>query len=68
MNNFSKRLTELRKEKGLTQAELADKLGVLQRSVSHWENGTRECDFETLIKLSIIFSVSTDYLLGKTDY
>ena len=69
MNNlFSERLKELRKENNLSRAKLADKLQVSVRLISYWENGQRECDFNMLIKIADIFLVSTDFLLGKTDF
>ena len=68
MNKFSKRFYELRKEKGFTRTQVADKLFVSVRLISYWENGKRECDFDMLIKISEFFSVSIDYLLGKKDY
>lgn len=67
-NKFSEQLKCLRIENNLTRTELAEKLGVSTRLISYWENGQRECDFDMLIKISSIFSVSIDYLLGKTDY
>ncbi|MBQ8444317.1 MAG: helix-turn-helix transcriptional regulator [Clostridia bacterium] len=68
MNLFSKRIRELRIEKGLTRKQLANSLLVSERLISFWENGQRECGFDMLIKISNIFEVSIDYLLGKTDY
>jgi transcriptional regulator with XRE-family HTH domain len=65
--NFAKRLATLRKEAGLTQKELADKLGVSRGTIGMYEIGQRDPDTETLQKLSDIFGVSVDYLLGKTD-
>ncbi len=67
-NIFYKRLQELRQENNLSRTYLAEKLNVSTRLISYWENGKRECDFDMLIKLSTFFSVSIDYLLGKTDY
>lgn len=63
-NQFSKRLKELRIEKNLTQEQLADILAVLPRTVSYWENGKRECDFDTLINIADFFQSSIDFLLG----
>ena len=60
--------SELRMEKGLSRKELAEKLGTLQRNISYWEPGQRECGFDMLIKISDVLDVSVDYLLGKTDY
>ncbi len=68
MNKFAERLRESRTEKGLSRKELAERLGILQRNISYWELGQRECDFDTLIKLSDVLDVSIDFLLGKTDY
>ena len=67
-NKFSQRLYELRIENNLTRAQLALQLNVSVRLISYWENAKRECDFDMLIKISTLFSVSIDYLLGKIDY
>ncbi|MBR6737268.1 MAG: helix-turn-helix transcriptional regulator [Clostridia bacterium] len=67
-NRFSKQLSELRLESKLSRAQLAEKLNVSVRLISYWENGQRECDFDMLIKIADLFSVSIDYLLGRTDY
>jgi len=66
--NFSQRLKMLRQEAGLTQKELAEKLGVSRGTIGMYEIGQRDPDTETLRKLSDIFGVSIDYLLGKTDF
>lgn len=67
MNNFAKNLKELRIEANMTQATLAQKMGVSQNTVSSWELGTRQPDYDTLLKLSRLFDVTTDYLLGSTN-
>jgi transcriptional regulator with XRE-family HTH domain len=67
-NQFSERLKELRLEMNLTRQDLADKLNVSVRLISYWENGQRECNFDTLIALSDILHCSIDYLLGKSDF
>ena len=64
---FSERIKELRKEKGITQIELADAMGLSKGTVAMWEVGKREANFDTLDKLSVYFQVSVDYLLGRTD-
>lgn len=64
---FGKRLASLRKQKGLTQYELADALGFSRGQIANYEQGSREPDFETLQKIARFFQVSTDYLLGLTD-
>lgn len=63
MNNIRK----LRKEKNLTQKELAKILNVSDRSVGFYETGERDPDTETLNKLANFFNVSIDYLLGRTE-
>ena len=65
---FSERLKALRVESNLTRNALATKLSVSVRLISYWENGKRECDFNMLIKIADMFSVSIDYLLGKNEY
>ena len=55
----------LRKEHGLTQTELGKVVGFTHVAVVKWENGQREPDFSTLMKLADYFGVSTDYLLGR---
>lgn len=67
MIKFKERLKELRTEKGLSQDDLAKALKVNQRSVSNWETGVRQPDYETLVFLAEYFSVTTDYLLGISD-
>ena len=67
-NKFAERIYELRQENNLSRAELALKLNISVRLISYWENGQRECDFDMLIKISDLFLISIDYLLGKKDY
>lgn len=55
---------ELRKEKGLTQVQLANLLNLDQTTISKWELNKALPDVNTLCKLSSLFDVSTDYLLG----
>lgn len=64
MNNFAKNLKELRIGASLTQSTLAEKMGVSQNTVSTWEVGTRQPDYDTLLKLARLFDVTTDYLLS----
>lgn len=64
--NFPIILTELRKEKGLSQKEAAAKLGISQALLSHYEKGIRECGQSFLIKVADFYGVSCDYLLGRT--
>ena len=68
MNKFAERVREFRTEKGLSRKELANRLGTLQRNISYWELGQRECSFDMLLKIAEVLGVSVDYLLGRTDY
>lgn len=61
------RLEELRKQLGLSQNELAEKLNMTQQRISAYEKGKREPDINTITQLADFFGVSTDYLLGKSD-
>ena len=62
---LNKRIKQLRIERGLSQVDLAEKLGVSKQSISNWENDNIQPSIEMLLKISRIFSVSTDYLLGE---
>ncbi len=64
---FGERLYQLRKEKNLSQEELAEQLEVSRQSVSRWENGTASPDFDKTVRLSEIFGVTTDRLLKGED-
>ena len=61
---FSDMLKALRKSSGLTQVELAEKLGLTRSSLSMYELGDREPNFKTLKSMADFFNVDTDYLLG----
>lgn len=65
MESFGKRLAEFRKEHNLTQNDVAEKLNVSPQAVSKWENDLTSPDIETLIKLSEMFDISVDELVGK---
>jgi transcriptional regulator with XRE-family HTH domain len=65
---IGERIKELRIEKGLFQQDLAEKLGVIQTCVSAYEKNRVRPSYEVLILLADIFEVSTDYLLGRTEY
>lgn len=65
--NIGERIFELRKASGLSQEELAEKLGVSRQSVSKWESGNVMPDIDKAVAMCELFGVSTDYLLtGKT--
>jgi transcriptional regulator with XRE-family HTH domain len=61
---FAKRLTQLRKEKGLPQKEVAAELGLTIGTLSAYENG-REPRYEYLKRIAQFFDVSVDYLVGE---
>ena len=61
------KLKYLREKKKISQLKLAIDLNMNQNSISRYENGEREADYATLIKLADYFDVSIDYLLGRTD-
>ncbi|MCL2621381.1 MAG: helix-turn-helix domain-containing protein [Defluviitaleaceae bacterium] len=60
------RVKELRVEKGIKQADLAQQLGVSQATLSNWERGVHDPANETLTRLAQTFGCSVDYLLGTT--
>lgn len=64
---FGERLRSLREEKKMTQKELAKLFKIAESTVSMYERGEREPSFELVNKLANFFSVSTDYLLCRTD-
>lgn len=61
---FPERIRLLRKSQDLSQVELAGRLGVSKQSVSNWENGNILPSIDMLVKISTVFNVSTDYILG----
>ena len=61
---FSERLAEVRKANKLSQTEVATKLNVTKQSVANWENGNVMPSIDMLIKISTVFNVSSDFLLG----
>ncbi len=64
---FMIRLKELRKEKGVSQADVAKMLNMSKMAISHWEKGNSEPSIEQLKILARFFDVSIDYLVGYTD-
>ena len=61
--NIANRIQTLRKSRGISQEELADKIGVSRQAVSKWESEQSFPDIEKIILLSDYFNVTTDYLL-----
>ncbi len=65
-NSFSRIITLLRKEQGLSQKQVAADLQISQALLSHYEKGIRECGLDFVIKTADYYNVSCDYLLGRT--
>ena len=61
---LSDELKKLRKERGLTQSQLADALNVSQSTIASWENGTRQPTTDFLPTLADFYGISTDRILG----
>lgn len=61
--NIADRIQALRKQQGLSQEELADRLGISRQAVSKWESGQSTPDLERIVALSQLLGVSTDHLL-----
>ena len=61
---LNQQIRALRQARGMSQVELAKRLGVTKQSVSNWENDNIQPSIEMVVKLAGVFSVSTDYLLG----
>ena len=64
---LSRRIQELRTALGWSQVELAKRLQISKQTVSNWENDNIQPSVDMLMRLSRIFGVSTDYLLGLED-
>lgn len=63
-SKFAAKLSQLRKERGISQKKAAGDLGISQALLSHYEKGIRECGLDFVIKCSEYYGVTTDYLLG----
>lgn len=68
MTVFGQRLKGLRNRAEISQETLSKIVGVSKSSINMYERGEREPSFEKLKQIAIFFGVSTDYLLGLTDY
>lgn len=64
MESFGKKLRELRIQEGLTQKELAEKIGSAQSAIHYWESDKQEPSISSLKKICDLFEISADYLLG----
>ena len=67
MTIFNNRLKELRKNKKLSQEQLAKRAGLTKTSINHWENGKCLPNANAIVALARYFGVTTDYLLGESD-
>lgn len=65
--NYGKFFKDARKQSGLTQAHVAEKLGIHQSNVSDWENDISRPEYEKLIELAHLYEVSIYELLGVQD-
>ena len=63
---FNRILTMLRKERGITQKQAAQDLGISQAQLSHYEKGIRECSLAFVVQVADYYNVSCDYLLGRS--
>ena len=64
---FAATLSNLRHERGFSQRQAASELGISQALLSHYENDTREPKLEFVVKVCDYYSVTTDYILGRTN-
>lgn len=62
---LNQRIRMLRQSRSMSQVDLAKRLNVTKQSVSNWENDNIQPSIEMLLRLADVFSVSTDYLLGR---
>jgi len=67
MSIFAQRLKEIRKEKGLLQEHLANKLDVRGSTVGNWETGYREPSLDMVRRICIVLECDANYLLGVKD-
>ena len=67
MSAFSETLSRLRRERGLTQAELSARLGISKSAVSMYECGNREPELDLLRAMADVFGVSESVLLGRPE-
>lgn len=67
MTTFSARLQEIRKERGFSRKEMAEKLKITPRAYQYYEEGKREPDYDKLAALARHLNITTDYLLGLTE-
>lgn len=68
MREIGDTLANLRREKGIGQKEMASLLNLSVGTISNYENGVHSPDLNTLCRLADFFDVTSDYLLGRTEY
>lgn len=68
MKIFCERFLELRRDKGISTIALGKALGVSSSTITRWENGTILPSIQRLYDMARYFEVSSDYLLGLTNY
>lgn len=67
MTQFAAKIKEIRKERNLTQKQMAELIGTTERNYQYYESGAREPNLETFVAISDILEVSTDYLCGRSN-
>ena len=67
MSAFSRRLVELRKQRGLSQVQVAKEIGAAPRAYQNYEYGTAEPKLSTLLRMADFYGVSLDDLAGRGD-
>lgn len=67
VDNYYPRLRDLREDHDLSQQQIADYLGMKQPQYNRYERGLRDIPTDVLIKLSLLYKTTTDYILGLTD-
>lgn len=65
MLNIGERITQLRKQKNISQAELADRANVSRTIIGNYERNTNTPSIEVLLKIAKVFDVSVDFLIGE---
>ena len=63
--NLSEKIIQMRKALGLSQEQLAEQVGVSRQAISKWETGQSAPELDKLVRLSQVFGISTDELLGR---
>ncbi len=67
MFNFGERLRQIRRERGLTQKQFAEKIGSTERGIQHYERGDREPAFRVILAILDNIDVDANYLFGRSD-